>query len=532
MVHTPILFSFVERQSGFAFFSAQLRLCIFYFIIMEDTNMKKLLSLALIFALTLSFAACDGSASQNEEKESDAAQITQADTKDIEETEKPEESDEPEETEEPEETDETEEPEGDSAALPSFKTKATIEKTVLVDEDDYSITATKLSYNSYYVELSLSIENKSEQELVFSSNSYDYKCNAINGYMVDDGYLYCTVAAGKKAIETMTFEYSQLMLYGILEVADIELGLNVSNSESNFDVNIPPIQILTSAASTYDYDDASFRNTITSEAAQEEYDYELLHFSEKKLLDQDGISIFSGSYITNEDGELSLFMEIRNDTDEILKTTVEDVSINGLNIGNYAQETYTITPSNKAVAIFYPQLDANCWDVYEISEVGNVSLTLSFSDIEDEEVSKYAIVEVINPDVPSTYRTEGGSVLYDENDLKITALAISKKAPEYSDDVFDVYIMLLVENNANKAISIQQVYNSASINGYKSYIYIPSLTTQGGEDYAYLVEIRSGELEEIGISSFDEVKEIEFSLEISNDKGDVIDEPEITLTVD
>ena len=50
-------------------------------------------------------------------------------------------------------------------------------------------TATELSYTDYSAELNLLIENNSDKNLSFISGSMGYSCNAVNGYMVNDGYL-------------------------------------------------------------------------------------------------------------------------------------------------------------------------------------------------------------------------------------------------------------------------------------------------------------------------------------------------------
>ena len=99
--------------------------------------------------------------------------------------------------------------------LATFKKNATIPETVLFEENGVKISATALNYGNYSVDLDLLIENNSEKELSFISGSVGYSCNSVNGYMINDGYLNCDVAAGKKAYDTISFDYDALMLYGI-----------------------------------------------------------------------------------------------------------------------------------------------------------------------------------------------------------------------------------------------------------------------------------------------------------------------------
>ena len=85
--------------------------------------------------------------------------------------------------------------------LGSFNKSASLDETVMVDENGVKITATGLNYTDYSVDLELSIENSSGKDLSFSSGTMGYHCNSINGYMVSDGYLNCDVQTGKKQMK-------------------------------------------------------------------------------------------------------------------------------------------------------------------------------------------------------------------------------------------------------------------------------------------------------------------------------------------
>lgn len=113
-----------------------------------------------------------------------------------------------------------------SEPAPSFDPTATMEETVLVDESNVKITATALKYTAYDVKLSLTIENNSDQDLSFYAGTLGYSCNSINGWMVDDGYLNADVPAGKKANESVEFDIDELVLLGITDIADLELGFD------------------------------------------------------------------------------------------------------------------------------------------------------------------------------------------------------------------------------------------------------------------------------------------------------------------
>ena len=103
---------------------------------------------------------------------------------------------------------------------------ATLAETVMVDEGGVKITATCLTYTGYSVDLELTIENNSGKNLSFVSGSLGYSCNSVNGYMVNDGYLNCDVANGKKVNDTISFSCDALILYGIDEIANMEIGFS------------------------------------------------------------------------------------------------------------------------------------------------------------------------------------------------------------------------------------------------------------------------------------------------------------------
>ena len=140
----------------------------------------------------------------------------------------------------------------------SFKSAANIEETVLVDENDIKITATELNYTDYSVELGLLIENNSSVNLSFTSGTLGCDRNAVNGYMVGDGYLNADVSAGKKSHESISFSKDALALYGITEVANIQIGFSVQDDDYE-DFYTGMGQVNTSAADSYDYEDSNYQ---------------------------------------------------------------------------------------------------------------------------------------------------------------------------------------------------------------------------------------------------------------------------------
>ena len=186
-------------------------------------------------------------------------------------------------------------PADDTPELPDesqelFNVNATLGETVLVDEDGVKITATGLTYTAHSADLALTIENNSSKNLSFVSGSLGYSCNSINRYMVNDGYLNCDVANGKKANDTISFSYDALMLYGINEIADMEIGFSMTDDNYNSTYS-GPRQMKTSVFDTHDYESDHYQEAITSGAAMNAYGYEVAHFSQDALYDRNGVKL-------------------------------------------------------------------------------------------------------------------------------------------------------------------------------------------------------------------------------------------------
>ena len=229
-----------------------------------------------------------------------------------------------------------------------FQKTAKIDETVLVDENDIRITAEGIEYTDYSLEIPLLIENNSQKNLSFVSNSIGYSCNSVNGYMIADGYMYCDVAAGKKSNEKISISYDSLRLCGIFEIADIEIGFDISDEDYN-EIYRGTGQIKTDLAEQYDYQRPSYRETIISEAAQDYFGYTMSYFSEEELLDQNGIKILSSGLIEDNDGENVLFLEVKNTTEQPIVVTTSNISLNGLGIYSFNWSSATINPGKTEV---------------------------------------------------------------------------------------------------------------------------------------------------------------------------------------
>ena len=458
---------------------------------------KKILSVLLAFAMLIILPACGGPADEPPTTESAASESTS--TPDL-----------------SAQTDKT---------MGLFRTDAVLAETVLVDEGGVKITATGLNYTAYSADLALTIENNSGKDLSFVSGSLGYSCNSINGYMIDDGYLNCDVANGKKANVSISFNYDALMLYGIDEIADMEIGVSMTDDDYNTTYS-GPRQLKTSAAETHDYSTDHYQKAITSEAAMNTYEYEMVHFSQDALYDQKGVRLLSSGIMANREGETALLLELENTTDSVVYLSTSDIAINGLLVNSSTWSTNAINPGKRCIvdADLSAALASAYWNTYGITQVGAVSLSLGQRNIDGIEIAAKTPIEVVVPDVNASFDGAGTEV-YNSNGLKIIFKDIAKDPSDYSSDL---HVLLLAENNSGKTLTINNAYDSLSVNRFMTDYSYYSQELKDGQSAVIEIKLWESSLADNQIVSVSDIQEIEFGLEIK-DGYTAIDEPKLTL---
>lgn len=411
-------------------------------------------------------------------------------------------------------------------SLGPFNVNATLAETVLVDEGGVKITATSLTYTAYSVDLALTIENNSGKDLSFISGSLGYSCNSINGCMVNEGYLNCDVANGKKANDTISFSYDTLMLYGINEIADMEIGFDMSDDGYNHTYS-GPRQLKTSAFDTHDYATDHYQEAITSKAAMGTYGYEMLYFSQDIPYDQNGVKLLSSGVIRNRDGETALLLELENKSDSMVYLSTSEIAINGLLVNDSIWSNNAINPGKRCVVDvdLSAVLDPVYWEGYGITQVGTISLSLAQRNEDGAEIAAETPVEVVLPDVSASFDGRGTEV-YNSNGLKIVLKGMIEDPSDYSSDL---HVLLLAENNSGKTLTIADAYDSLSVNGFMTDYSFSGQSLANGMSAAMVIQLRESSLEENKITSASDIQEIEMSLEIEEGYT-TIDEPTVTLT--
>lgn len=291
--------------------------------IFEEDKMKRIIVFALVVLMAVSVFGCSIKTADKQD-----GKTTQAPT------DNPAASNEPQaQTDKPVETEtiSSDEPVEESNEPSDAPTgEATIEETVVYDDNGLKITAKSLDMDGLFgPEIKFLIENESGKALTVQSRNV-----SVNDYMVDT-IMSADIADGKKANEDLTITSSSLKNSGITQIADIELSFHIFESNDwlkSYDSDM--IKISTSIAGEYEY---SFNEEGTV------------------LFDENNIKIVSKG--VNEDAFLGkeILLYIANNTDESITVQVRDVSINGcmmnaifsceLNPGKHAVDGITFLDS-------------------------------------------------------------------------------------------------------------------------------------------------------------------------------------------
>lgn len=278
--------------------------------------------------------------------------------------------------------------------LEAFDTEATIEETVLYDENNIKITANELTFNSFSADLSVTMENNSNKDLSFICGSSGYHVNSINGYMVDDGYLNCDVAAGQSVTDVISFSFNSLNVYGITNIADIEVGFDICDSDSN-STYTGPISIKTSMADSYDYSVNRYQNIINNGIFENQFDCKINYFSDDNLYENHNICITSAAVMTNMDGEPALLLEIENNSNGQVFVNTKEVYLNNCLVYNYLWSTDGINANKKYIVdiSLSDLVDKYEGNVADVSKISDISFTFSVGEswYEAEDSQKISI---------------------------------------------------------------------------------------------------------------------------------------------
>lgn len=402
-------------------------------------------------------------------------------------------------------------------AANSFNTAPNItEPVVLEDETGLKFTIKDIEYSNNVATLNVDIENNSDVELNFSTED-----NSVNNYMIDQGYFSTTVAPGKKALDTISFSYDELSLYGITEIAEVQIGLNVRDSENN-DIYSGRLKVVTDINDSYDYSADTYKESIQDPSLTNKFGYSIDYFSDEVLYEHDGIRVTSAALITNSNNEKSIFVEVENNTSNVVQTHSSNIAVNDVEFVSAGWSTDLILPEKSRILQFYLSSimgDVNIVSALNITEINNFSFNLNILNSDGEEIIE---ANNINITMADNNMDVSGEEIYNQNDIKIINKGV------VTDEYDDIHILLLIENNNANTIHIADEYDTFSVNGYMTDAIIYSVDVASGK-YG-LMDIELYLLDDIDITTADEITNAEITLNIEDSNGNDIASPTVSMT--
>ncbi len=400
---------------------------------------------------------------------------------------------------------------GAEPVLDDWASTPTIEETVLYEENGIRITATALNFDPYQATLDLTIENGTDGDLTFTSGTLIYAANSINGCMVSDGYLNCDVTAGSTANESVSFTRETLMIYGIYEIADIELAIAIHDEERNSTFT-GPLPIRTSLADTYAYSPDAYRDAITSRSLLSSLDLTSPWFAEETIYEQSGLVIESEALLTNQDGESLLLLEARNTSDAEITVRLSDFFINGLLVSS-GGSAERINPGKERILEvgITNALDASLWDAYGIESAGSIGFSVKIMDRELNDLTEPQALTVETGE-DASFDAGAGTEVYSQNGIRLVSMGLAGPTSEYSDDF---NLLLLAENTAEQEASVGIEYDSLSVNGVMTDYIGDSAVMAPGTSAALIVELQGSSLEENGITDLSQIQSVELGFSVN-----------------
>lgn len=119
-----------------------------------------------------------------------------------------------------------------------------------------------------------------------------------------------------------------------------------------------------------------------------------------------------------------------------------------------------------------------------------------------------------------------GTELHNKNNIRIILKGIMQEDNDYSKDI---HMYFLVENNYSEMISVEDVYDSLSVNGFMCDGIVIGRKIAAGEYGMIDIEISETTLEENNIQTVEDVTQTEITFEIKNDDYDTIDEAKLSI---
>lgn len=239
-------------------------------------------------------------------------------------------------------------------------TVATIEETVMLDNDDIKVTALSLTQDQYYHILNLQIENKTSSDLYVMASR-----TAVNSFVTNPN-MGMDVPANGSAKGELKFWLKDVEAGYI---ADIETRFSYSNSNRTINRSTERVKLETSAAAAHDY---SYDESGTI------------------LYDAKGIKIICQGF--NDEGNPIIYLSSTGELSEGCCVEEYEIYINGKKSStSYSEWVFTNTRNIAELELRDKDVDGN-----ELGEVESIKISFKINkeNVADSRPVKTELVEI------------------------------------------------------------------------------------------------------------------------------------------
>lgn len=231
--------------------------------------------------------------------------------------------------------------------------KAVIQETVLYNDEDYTITAVGIDSEFNDTVINLLVENRTDRNIALKGNYF-----VVNGITVS-GWMYINVAAQKKAKGDLRLYGSSLESAGITQIATLyAYDAEILDSDDILgEEKEMPLLIETQLAGNYEQE---------------------INDDGEVIWESNGITVIS-QIIDDRRFVHRVKLLIRNDTDENISLTADNVSVNGFTLtGILLENVAAYTVAFGDLTIFESELEEN-----GIEEIENVTFSIKATPEDD-----------------------------------------------------------------------------------------------------------------------------------------------------
>ena len=405
----------------------------------------------------------------------------------------------------------------------AFNTSGTIDEQTLYDSNGVLVKATELTYESSRAKLLLNVENNSDKKVQILSGTLGFSCNAVNNWMVHDGWINIEVPAGKKANDSAYLDYSQLQACGINGIDTLYLTLEVIFGEGYSNrIKTDPIAIKTKLKNSQDKE-LPF-DEIATNLMNIYGNRTLQYYENKEIFNSANVRVNDIAYFTSSSGDKILVLSLFNDGDQVLNVDSCGISANGFSLCTGRWSSEPIIPGKKG----YMSLELNHmkddedWKAMGITEVSDITLEIGVLNLDYDYLSEPQTINIHVADLDTSSNSDSSEdVLYSANGIRIISKSLT-------DDYSDVKWKLLIENSNDFEIQVSDGWgNKLSVNDYMIDYIMWSEYIGAHQSSIAEVEISKNALKDAGIDP-DNLGVAEIELEIKDENYNDIDSPKIS----